>query len=84
MSQQQAEQHFIQMMISHHQGAMAMANLALSKAKHPEIKKLASAIKTDQNREIQQMKAWYKQWYGTEIPDFVWDGNDVLGILVQV
>jgi uncharacterized protein (DUF305 family) len=68
MSQQQAEQHFIQMMISHHQGAMDMANLALSKAKHPEIKKLASAIKTDQNREIEQMKAWYKQWYGTEIP----------------
>lgn len=68
MSKQQAEQHFIQMMIPHHQGAMDMANLALSKAKHPEIKKLAEAIKTDQNREIGQMQAWYKQWYGTEVP----------------
>jgi len=68
MSQQQADQHFIQMMIPHHQGAVDMANLALSKAKHPEIKKLAEAIKIDQNREIEQMKAWYKQWYGTEVP----------------
>jgi uncharacterized protein (DUF305 family) len=68
MSQQQAEQHFIQMMIRHHQGAMDMANLALSKAKHPEIKKLAEAIKADQNREIGQMQAWYKQWYGIEVP----------------
>jgi uncharacterized protein (DUF305 family) len=68
MSQQQAEQHFIQMMIPHHQGAVDMANLALSKAQRPEIKKLAEAIKTDQNREIEQMKAWYKQWYGTEVP----------------
>ena len=68
MSQQQAEQHFIQMMIPHHQQAVDMANLALSKAQRPEIKKLAEAIKTDQNREIEQMKAWYKQWYGTEVP----------------
>lgn len=68
MSQQQADQHFLQMMIPHHQGAVDMANLALSKAKHPEIKKLAEAIKTDQNREIDQMKAWYKEWYGTEVP----------------
>jgi len=69
MSQQQADQHFIQMMIPHHQGAVDIANLALSKAKHPEIIKLAEAIKTAQNREIDQMKAWYKEWYGTEVPD---------------
>lgn len=68
MSQKQAEQHFIQMMIPHHQGAVYMANLALSKAMHPEMKKLAEAIKTSQSREIEQMKAWYKQWYGTEVP----------------
>lgn len=68
MSQQQADRHFILMMIPHHQGAVDMANLALSKANHQEIKKLAEAIKTNQNREIEQMKAWYKQWYGTEVP----------------
>jgi len=68
MSHKQAEQHFIQMMIPHHQKALDMANLALSKAQRPEIKKLAEAIKTDQNLEIEQMKALYKQWYGTEVP----------------
>lgn len=68
MNNQQADQHFIQMMIPHHQGAIDMANLAITKAKRPEIKKLAEAIKTDQNREIEQMQAWYKEWYGTEVP----------------
>lgn len=68
MNPQQADQHFIQMMIPHHQDAIDMANLAESKAKRPEIKKLAQDIKRDQNREIEQMKAWYKQWYGTEVP----------------
>lgn len=69
MNQQQADQHFIQMMIPHHQGAIDMANLALTKATHPELKQLAEAIKTSQSKEIQDMKAWYKQWYGTEVPD---------------
>lgn len=68
MNQQQVDQHFIQMMIPHHQGAIDMANLALTKATHPELKQLAEAIKTSQSKEIQEMKAWYKQWYGTEVP----------------
>ena len=45
-----------------------MANLALSKAKHPELKKLAQDIKTGQTQEIQEMKAWYKKWYYTDVP----------------
>jgi uncharacterized protein (DUF305 family) len=68
MNQQQVDQHFIQMMIPHHQGAVDMANLALSKATHPELKKLAQSIKTSQTQEIQEMKGWYKKWYGTDVP----------------
>ncbi|HBL12629.1 MAG TPA: DUF305 domain-containing protein [Cyanobacteria bacterium UBA11162] len=68
MNHQQMDQHFIEMMIPHHQGAIDMADLALTKAKRPEIKKLAEAIKKDQNREIEEMKSWYKEWYGTEVP----------------
>ena len=45
-----------------------MAQMALSRAKSPEVKKLAQSIIQDQNREIQQMQTWYKQWYGTEAP----------------
>lgn len=65
---QEMDKHFIEMMIPHHQDAVEMADLALQKAKHPEIKKLAATIKTDQTREIEQMKGWYKKWYGTEVP----------------
>lgn len=79
MNPQQADQHFIQMMIPHHQDAIDMANLAESKAKRPEIKKLAQDIKRDQNREIQQMKTWYKQWYGTEVPASSGMGNQGMG-----
>lgn len=53
MNQQQVDQHFIQMMIPHHQGAVDMANLALSKAEHPELKKQAQAI-SYQNRSNQR------------------------------
>ncbi|RAM49979.1 MAG: DUF305 domain-containing protein [Hapalosiphonaceae cyanobacterium JJU2] len=62
------DQHFIEMMIPHHQQAVEMSDLALTRAKRPEINKLALAIKTDQNREIQQMRTWYKAWYGKDVP----------------
>ena len=59
---------FIEMMISHHQSANEMAQMALSRAKSPEVKKLAQSIIEEQTREIEQMQTWYKQWYGTEVP----------------
>ena len=68
MNQAQGDSHFIEMMIPHHQGAVDMANLAMTKAKHPEIKLLAESIKKAQSQEIEQMTAWYKQWYATEVP----------------
>jgi uncharacterized protein (DUF305 family) len=66
-----ADQHFIVMMIPHHEGAIAMADLALSRTKHPEIKKLAESIKKTQTQEIQQMRSLYQKWYGTKVPDEV-------------
>ncbi len=62
------DQHFIIMMIPHHESAIAMANLALTRAQHPEIKQLAQNIKVSQSQEIKQMQEWYKQWYGTSVP----------------
>jgi uncharacterized protein (DUF305 family) len=64
----QVDQHFIEMMIPHHQDAIAMADLALTRSQRPEVKKIAEAIKKDQTREIQEMRTWYKQWYGKEVP----------------
>src|SRR5680860_684684 len=40
-----------------------MAQLALEKAKHPEILRLARDIESSQKAEIQQMKAWHRQWF---------------------
>jgi len=65
-----ADQHFIVMMIPHHQGAIAMAELALSRARRPEIKALAQRIITSQSREITQMRQWYRQWYGSDVPSW--------------
>ncbi|OIP71287.1 MAG: DUF305 domain-containing protein [Oscillatoriales cyanobacterium CG2_30_44_21] len=64
----QFDQHFIEMMIPHHQDAIVMADLALTRSQRPEVKKIAEAIKKDQTREIQEMRTWYKQWYGKEVP----------------
>lgn len=61
-------QEFIENMVLHHQDAVDMSNIALNKAEHPEIKQLARNISTSQSREIVEMRAWYKEWYGTDVP----------------
>jgi hypothetical protein len=71
------DQHFIVMMIPHHEDAITMADLALTRAQHPEIKQLSENIKISQSQEIEQMRAWYKKWYGTDVPKV--DGNNMGG-----
>ena len=71
------DQNFITMMIPHHEDAIAMADLALTRADHPEIKQLAKNIKTSQSQEIEQMRTWYKKWYGADVPKV--DGNNMRG-----
>lgn len=53
---------FLANMITHHQGAVDMANLALSNAKHQEVKDLATAIVNAQTKEIGDMSSWQKSW----------------------
>jgi uncharacterized protein (DUF305 family) len=53
---------FLANMIAHHQGAVDMANLALTSAKHQEVKDLATAIISAQTKEIGDMTAWQKSW----------------------
>ncbi len=54
---------FIDEMIIHHQGAIDMAELAITNAKHQEIKDLAKEIISAQTREIEQMQSWENIWY---------------------
>lgn len=60
--------HFIEQMIPHHEDAITMSNLALAKAQKPEVKQLAENIITSQGIEIDQMKTWYKNWFGKDVP----------------
>ena len=62
------DEHFIEQMIPHHEAAITMANLASTKAEHKEIKELSQNIITSQTSEINQMKEWYKQWSGKDVP----------------
>jgi uncharacterized protein (DUF305 family) len=55
---------FIDMMIPHHEGAIAMAKDAKAKSQRPEIKKLADDIIAAQEQEIAQLKKWRSEWYG--------------------
>ncbi len=59
------DQQFIDSMVPHHQSALMMAEMAVTKAQLPEVKRLAGGIIRDQKREIAQMKAWRKAWYGS-------------------
>lgn len=54
---------FIDMMTPHHEGAIAMSEVALERAEHPELAELAQAIIDSQRAEIDQLAAWRDEWY---------------------
>lgn len=54
-------------MIPHHTQAVTMADLALTKATNPTVKKLAMAIKGAQDPEIAAMSGWLVGW-GKPVP----------------
>lgn len=61
------DQRFLEAMISHHQGAIEMAQMAKQMAEHAEIKALADAIIMAQEAEIEQMQNWLKAWFATSV-----------------
>ena len=60
------DQAFIDMMVPHHESAIAMAELALERAEHDELRALADEIIAAQSQEIAQMKAWREEWFGSD------------------
>jgi uncharacterized protein (DUF305 family) len=60
------DRQFIDMMVPHHEGAVAMARIADQRAQHPEIKAMAADIQRTQDAEIRQMKGWRQAWYGSD------------------
>jgi uncharacterized protein (DUF305 family) len=59
---------FIDMMITHHQGAIRMARAELAKGTSAQLRKIARAIVAAQKREITRMNSWRKAWYGGRSP----------------
>lgn len=68
MTAQNTDAHFIEQMIPHHEDAILMARLAETKAVRPEVKNLADSIIKSQTVENNQMRDWYKQWFGRDLP----------------
>jgi uncharacterized protein (DUF305 family) len=60
-----SDEAFIDAMVPHHQGAIAMARVAHKNAEHEEIKKLARNIISTQQDEIEELKAIKKEELGT-------------------
>lgn len=57
-SGQTVDQAYIAKMIAHHEGAVAMAEVALRDSRDPAIRRMAQAVIDAQTREIAEMKAW--------------------------
>lgn len=66
-SSMMGEQTFLEQMVPHHQSAIAMATVALEKAQRPQVRRLAKNIIASQEREIAEMKAWHREWFGSEL-----------------
>ncbi|MDX2244008.1 MAG: DUF305 domain-containing protein [Leptolyngbyaceae cyanobacterium bins.302] len=81
----EVDKSFIEMMVPHHQSANEMAEIALKRAKNPQVKRLAQSIIDDQTKEIKQMQTWYQQWYGVEVPTMKMNrGSSMSGQMAQL
>lgn len=63
-----ADVSFVQGMIPHHRGALAMAQLADGRAEDPRVLELAGRIEAAQEPEIETMTGWLEEW-GEPVPD---------------
>ncbi len=53
---------FLKEMITHHEGAIEMAEM-VQNSEHRELRNLSAAIIKAQTREIDQMKKWLNTWF---------------------
>lgn len=69
-SGQEFEIDYINSIIPHHQGAIMMAQAIQNDAPHKEVRDAAAKIISDQQKEIDELTKWLKDWYGQDVkPD---------------
>ncbi len=59
---------FIDLMLPHHEGAIAMGEVALARAEHQELRTLAQQIIDAQEAEQAQLSGWRGAWFGEAPP----------------
>ncbi len=65
-----SERDFLEHMIPHHEEAVETSKVVKEKGGTLRpIRELVDSIESDQTKEIEQMKAWYLDWYGTPYED---------------
>lgn len=69
MSDELSERAFIDEMIVHHEGAIAMAKAQLEAGDDADLRNISTAIVAGQQREIEQLEGWRDAWYGGEPVD---------------
>ena len=73
---------FIDAMVPHHEAAIAMAKAAKRAGlSQSELLRIADSIAITQRDEIDEMRAWRQQWYGSSAIDP--DGGAALGLTEQ-
>lgn len=74
---------FATAMISHHEQAVEMADIALERGQDPQVKELAEQIKGAQQPEIDQLTEWLTGWDEPVPTDYIegHGGHDMSGMM---
>ena len=75
------QKEFLAMMVAHHQMAVDMARAEIEAGKDPKVKALAQRVITAQQREIGQMRSWYRALYGEDVPEVDMDDMGMAGMM---
>lgn len=59
---------FIMMMIPHHEAAITMSQIELKYGTDPRVKKVAQGVIDGQTKDVKDMNAWHKAWFGDSYP----------------
>lgn len=73
------ESAFLAAMIPHHESAVEMASIVIRRGSDPQVRALARRIVADQRGEIDQMRAWYREWFGGDPPST--SMSDAMGMM---